>query len=56
MTMAEILIKNIETQEVIKRIDVTGKSENYKELCLRGVLRNLNTDKYIVYEEALNDS
>ena len=48
--MEYIEIKNIHTGEVVKQIDVTGRSEHSKEKCLMGVLRNLNTDDYIAYE------
>ncbi len=42
----EILVKHIKTGEVVKRIDVTGQSEKGIELCMMGMLRNMNQEDY----------
>ena len=42
----EILVKHIKTGEVVKRIDVTGKSEIHIERCMRGMLINMNQEDY----------
>ena len=36
------------TQKVVKEVDVTGRSENSIERIERGMLINLNRDKYYV--------
>lgn len=46
--MREILVKHIKTGEVVKRIDVTGRSENYIERCMRGMLINMNQEDYCI--------
>lgn len=33
---------------IVKRIDVTGKSESYIEKCMSGLLRNMDTDRFFV--------
>lgn len=42
----EILVKHIKTGEVVKRIDVTGKSESHIERCMMGMLINMNQEDY----------
>ncbi len=42
----EILVKHIKTGEVVKRIDVTGKSENHIERAMMGMLINMNQEDY----------
>ena len=42
----EILIKLIKTDEIVKRIDVTGKSEDHIERAMRGMLINMNQEDY----------
>jgi len=42
----EILVKHIKTGEVVKRVDVTGQSENQIERCMRGMLINMNQEDY----------
>ena len=44
--MREILIKNIKTGEIVKRVDVTGKSEINIEHCMMGMLINMNQEDY----------
>lgn len=41
-----ILVKHIKTGEVVKRIDVTGKSERHIERCMMGMLINMNQGDY----------
>ena len=47
--MKVIKIKDIETQEVVKTIDVTGKSDRQIERCLLGIIHQMNQDKYVAY-------
>ncbi len=42
----EILVKHIKTGEIVKRIDVTGRSENHIEKCMLGMLINMNQEEY----------
>lgn len=42
----EILVKHIKTGEIVKRIDVTGKSEQCIERCMMGMLINMNQEDY----------
>jgi len=42
----EILVKHIKTEEIVKRIDVTGKSEQHIERCMMGMLINMNQEDY----------
>jgi len=42
----EILVKHIKTGEVVKRVDVSGESENQIERCMRGMLINMNQEDY----------
>ena len=50
----EIQISHIETGEVVKRIDVSGKSERMQEKCLMGVMRRLG-DNYDAEIVEVND-
>ena len=43
----ELLVKSIETGNVVKRFDLTGKSEGYVEKLMRGVLINMS-DEYTI--------
>ena len=42
----EILVKRMNTGEVVKRIDITGQSEINIERCMRGMLINMNQEDY----------
>lgn len=42
----EILVIEISTNEIVKRVDVTGRSEQHIELCMLGMLRNMNQNDY----------
>ncbi len=42
----EILVLRIFTGEVVKRVDVTGQSENRIERCMLGMLLNMNQEDY----------
>ena len=44
----ELRIVDMETGEVVKRIDVTGKSERQIERIEMGMLRNMNLERYTV--------
>ena len=48
--MKVIEIKNIETGEIVKTIDVTNESPHNIEKCLMGIIRNMNQEKFIAYE------
>ena len=41
-------IREIDTGDVVHELDVTGRSENSVERIERGMLINLNRDKYYV--------
>lgn len=42
MNKREILVIDMETNEVIHRVDVTGRSDDHVERAMRGMLINLN--------------
>ena len=42
----EILVKNIKTGEVVKRVDVTRQSEKNIERYMLGMLINMNQEDY----------
>lgn len=44
-----IEIKSLENSEVVKRLDVTGKTDRQQEQIEMGMLRNLNRDKYYTF-------
>ena len=50
--MAALVIRDIETDEEVRRLDVTGKSERQIEKIERGMLRQMDTERYYVGEEA----
>ena len=54
MEKREILVKDILTGEIVHRVDVTGKSENNIERCMRGMLINMNRDKYRIEDTDWN--
>lgn len=45
-----IEVVEIETEEVVKRIDVSDKSERQAETVLMGMLRNMDTENFFVRE------
>ena len=48
-TVALEVVK-IKTMEVVSRFPINGKSERQIELCLLGLLRNMDTDNFFVRE------
>jgi len=42
----EILVKRMDSGEIVKRIDITGQSEINIERCMRGMLINMNQEDY----------
>ena len=51
--MAKIYVKEISTGEVVKEIEVGNPSERRAERIMRGMLINMNTDKYYVDDSEL---
>ena len=55
MDERKLQVINIETFEIVKELDVTGRSDSNVERIERGMLINMNRDKYCVrdtkYEE-----
>lgn len=49
-TVTALEIVEIATGEVVKSLPTNGKTERQIEICLRGLLRNMNTDKFYVRE------
>lgn len=49
--MAALVIRSIDTGEEVRRVDVTGKSDRQIERIERGILTQMDTDKYTVGEE-----
>lgn len=47
-TFAYVEIVNLENQQIEKRIDVSGRSSSYTAKVERGVLINLNREKFYV--------
>lgn len=50
--MAALVVRDVETDEEVRRLDVTGKSERQIEKIERGMLRQMDTERYHVGEEA----
>lgn len=50
-TKRELVIKNLKTGEIVRRFDVTGKSERQIEKIERGALINMDTDRFCIGEE-----
>jgi hypothetical protein len=48
--MKKLQVKRMKGGEVVKEIDVTGKSERDIERITMGLLRNMNTDSFFVDE------
>ena len=48
MDERKLQVVNIVTFEIVKEINVTGRSDNSVDLIERGMLRNLNRDEYFV--------
>ena len=46
----ELQVIDLETDEVVRTIDVSGHSERQVERIERGLLRNMNRDRYVVDE------
>lgn len=46
----KLLIKEITTGKIIKELDVSNKSERTIERIIRGLLHQMNTDKYYIDE------
>jgi len=44
----KIYIKRISNDEVVKTIDVTGKSERHIGRCVAGILINMDTDNFYI--------
>jgi hypothetical protein len=45
-----LVIKDMKTQEEVKRIDVTGKNDRMRERVLHGLLTQMDRNKYVVDE------
>jgi hypothetical protein len=50
-TPRHLEVVEIETREVVKRLDVTGRTERDVERCLSGLLRNMS-DRFYVRDTA----
>jgi len=50
----EILVKNIHTGEIVKRVDVTYQAEINIEKCMLGMLINMNQEDYIIEDTDWN--
>lgn len=46
----DLLVVNLETDEVVERIDVTGRSESSVERVERGLLRKTDTERFYVHD------
>ncbi len=51
----ELLIKEIATREIVERVDVTGKSDRDIERITRGMLINMDRDRFYVGDSAEGD-
>lgn len=50
---AFIEVVEIETGKVVEAVDVSGRSESYVERVVRGMLRNLNADRFFIREPVI---
>jgi len=46
--MASLHIRDIVTRDIVHSVVLSNTSERYVERVLRGLLRNINVDKYFV--------
>jgi hypothetical protein len=46
----ELLVRKRSDREIVKRVDVSGKSEQMIEKVMSGMLRNMDTDNYFIDE------
>lgn len=42
----EIRVIRISNDEIVRRVDVTGRREDIIEKCMMGMLKNMNQDEY----------
>lgn len=47
-------VVSFDTDEVVRRLDVTNKTESQVEKIERGLMRNMDLDKYFVRDSADN--
>lgn len=40
-------IRNLKTNEIVREVEVTGKSQNQIERVMSGMLRNMSDDYYV---------
>ena len=52
----ELVVKRLTDGFIDRRIDVTGKSEHHIELCIRGMVRNMDLDKWCVYDTVWDET
>lgn len=50
----KLQVVDIETGEVVHELDVTGRGDRYVEKVMRGMLINMNRDKYFVDDTAVH--
>ena len=48
MNKQYLFVRDIETREIVHTVEVTGRSENMVEKVMRGMLINMNTDKFFI--------
>ena len=53
--MASLHIKEIETGRIVHSVALKNTSERYVETVLRGILRNMDTDKYFVDDSEISE-
>jgi hypothetical protein len=51
-TKRELQVVEIATREVVSRVDVTGKSDNSIDRIERGMLINMDTDRFFVRDSS----
>ena len=51
MSDKTLVVRELETDREVDRVDVTGKSDRIADKVLMGMLINMDTDRYYVKEE-----
>lgn len=51
---AHLLVRRIETREIVHRVGVSNLSPNYIDRVVRGMLINMNRDKFFVDESEVD--
>jgi len=55
MKAVYLYVRNLETNEIVDSIEIKNLSEDHVEKVMRGLLRNMNTDRYFVDDSEVDE-